>query len=145
MPVPLVSLDALAGVSEYCFRRRSSMPVVAGNAPHHRLKPEFARNLQYRRTPRPKRRTKVPGLHPRRIGDGIGAIRELTPKLRARKKQKVRVGFRVICQQVSGIGDGARDLWTRHDEASDQEEGRFCLVSGKYFQQAFGMDLIRTI
>ena len=71
------ALDSLTCVIENALRRCPPVPVVTGDAPHHRLKLEFASNFQHRRATRSERGTKVTRLDSGCIGNRLRTVREL--------------------------------------------------------------------
>src|SRR5207248_6528077 len=81
VPAGATSLDSFLCVGEDAVGCRSPVPVITGDAPHYRLKPQLPRNLQHHRAPRAERRSKVTGWGAGSIGDCLGAIGELAVQL----------------------------------------------------------------
>jgi len=74
VPASMVALDSLASMLKDAVCCCVPMPIVASDAPHHRLEAELARNLEHGGTARSERRTKMSRLHARGIGDCLGAV-----------------------------------------------------------------------
>src|SRR5437588_11726744 len=51
----------------------------------------------------------------------------------------------VVCKEMSVVHERSRDLWARRDELTDEEERRFDLVPRENFDEALGVQVVRSI
>lgn len=108
---------------------------MTSHIPHHRFEAKLASNPQSRWTPSAEWRTKQVGMFANRLFQRRAAIRQLGSSLRCRPKDEPRMRKRMIANNVSCVGDGARDRRLLAHVTSDHEEGRMNVVLRQHIEQ----------